>query len=162
MSEFRIDVSELKRENEGWVKQLAAFLNESLKANVETADNEIILRGEATSNKIAVKKLIMAYLETIGVKGKVKKRRGCIKGLAIVKSKGKPIFCNGAGAWKSELEQRLREGGEIVLLAAGKNKYQLLSYLNERSDIEIIQLKTAYPKKREKGLGLSVTVRKAK
>jgi hypothetical protein len=47
-----------------------------------------------------------------------------------------------------------------VLLALGDVKYQLLSYLNKRKDIEILKLETRHMKKREKGTGLKVTVRK--
>lgn len=39
-------------------------------------------------------------------------------------------------------------------------KYEVLSYLNKRKDIEIVKLETRYVKKREKGMGLKVTVRR--
>jgi hypothetical protein len=47
-----------------------------------------------------------------------------------------------------------------VLLALGDVKYEVLSYLNKRKDIEIMKLETRYMKKLEKGTGLKVTVRR--
>jgi len=38
-------------------------------------------------------------------------------------------------------------------------KYQLLSYLHKRKDIEIVKLEPRHMKKREKGTGLKITVR---
>jgi hypothetical protein len=76
-----------------------------------------------------------------------------------VKGRGKPIFCDSDGEWKVELEQRLQKGAEIVLLALGDVKYEVLRYLNRRKDIEIIRLETRYMKKLEKGTGLKATVR---
>jgi hypothetical protein len=60
---------------------------------------------------------------------------------------------------KDELEKRLQADDQIVLLALGNVKYQLLSYLNKRKDIEIIKLETRYMKKRDKGTGLKAIVR---
>jgi hypothetical protein len=63
------------------------------------------------------------------------------------------------GKWKEEIERRLKTGeNPISLLALGKVKYELLNYLNKRSDIKIIRVETRYMKKREKGLGLKVIV----
>ena len=47
-----------------------------------------------------------------------------------------------------------------MLLALGDVKYKVLSYLNKRKDIEIVKLETRFMKKREKGTGLKVTVRR--
>ena len=88
----------------------------------------------------------------------MKKGRG--KNLIVTKSKGKPIFCGSGGEWKVELEQRLQKDDEIVLLALGDVKYEVLSYLNRRKEIEIVKLETRYMKKREKGTGVKVTVRR--
>jgi hypothetical protein len=71
--------------------------------------------------------------------------------LIVTKSKGKPIFCGSGGEWKTELEQRLQKDDEIVLLALGDVKYEVLAYLNKRKDIEILKLETRQMKKREKG-----------
>ena len=87
-------------------------------------------------------------------------KKGKGKNLIVTKSKGKPIFCGSGGEWKVELEQRLQKDDEIVLLALGDVKYELLSYLNKRRDIEIVKLETRFMKKREKGTGLKVTVRR--
>jgi len=77
-----------------------------------------------------------------------------------VKGKGGPIFCGKDEKWKDELEKRLPADGQIVLLALEDVKYEVLSYLNKRRDIEIVKLETRYMKKREKGTGLKVTVRR--
>ena len=42
----------------------------------------------------------------------------------------------------------------------GDVKYEVLAYLNKRKDIEIVKLETRYMKKREKGTGVKVTVRR--
>jgi len=77
-----------------------------------------------------------------------------------VNGKGRPIFCGKDEKWKDELEKRLQTDDKIVLLALGNVKYQLLSYLNKRKDIEIMKLETRHMKKLEKGTGLKVTVRR--
>jgi hypothetical protein len=46
-----------------------------------------------------------------------------------------------------------------VLLALGDVKYEVLSYLNKRKDIEI-KLETRHMKKRDKGTGLKATARR--
>jgi len=77
-----------------------------------------------------------------------------------VKGKGRPIFCGKDEEWKDELEKRLQADDQIVLLASGNVKYQLLNYLNKRLDIEIMKLETRHMKKLEKGTGLKATVRR--
>ena len=77
-----------------------------------------------------------------------------------VKGKGGPIFCCKDERWKDELEKRLQADDRIVLLALGDVKYEVLSYLNRRRDIEIVKLETRFMKKREKGMGVKVTVRR--
>ena len=47
-----------------------------------------------------------------------------------------------------------------MLLALGDVKYEVLSYLNKRKDIEIVKVETRFMKKREKGTGVIVTVRR--
>ena len=158
MSELRIDVSELKRESEDLIKELAVFLEEKTKAKVETTENEIIVKGEAASKKWVLRTLLKAFLQKVNVKGKVKTSKE--NTLIVIKSKGKPIFCYGNGWWRNELENRLQTDDEAVLLALGNVKYQLLSYLNKRKDIEVVRLETRHMKKREKGTGLKATVRK--
>jgi len=66
--------------------------------------------------------------------------------------------CGKDEEWKDELEKRLQTDDQIVLLALGNVKYQLLSYLNKRKDIEIMKLETRHMKKRDKGTGLKATV----
>jgi len=77
-----------------------------------------------------------------------------------IKGRGKPIFCGSDGEWKDKLEKCLQTDDRIVLLALGDVKYEVLSYLNKRKDIEIVKLETRFMKKREKGTGVKVTVRR--
>jgi len=159
VSELRVDVSDLKSERGNLIKELVIFLEEKANVKVETTANEIIVKGEeeAISRK-CLRALLKDFLQKVGVKGKVKKsKKG--KNLVIAKSKGKPIFCGSGGEWKVELEQRLQKDAEIVLLALGDVKYEVLAYLNKRKDIEIMKLETRYMKKLEKGTGLKATVR---
>ena len=160
MSELRVDLSELKSEGEDLIKELAVFLQEKMRAKVETTESEIIVKGEeeAISRK-SLRALLKDFLQKVGVKGKVKKGKG--KNLIVTKSKGKPIFCGSGGEWKVELEQRLQKDDEIVLLALGDVKYEVLAYLNKRKDMEILKLETRQMKKREKGTGLKVVVSRA-
>jgi hypothetical protein len=157
--ELRVDVSDLNSESSNLIKELVIFLEEKANVKVETTANEIIVKGEeeAISRKY-LRALLKDFLQKVGVKGKVKKGRG--KNLIVTKSKGKPIFCGSGGEWKVELEQRLQKDAEIVLLALGDVKYEVLSYLNRRKEIEIVKLETRYMKKRDKGTGVKVTVRR--
>jgi hypothetical protein len=75
-----------------------------------------------------------------------------------VKGKGKPVFCGQDGKWKDELEKRLPTDDEIVVLALGDVKYDVLRYLNNRKALEILKLETRYMKKRVKA-GLKAIVR---
>jgi hypothetical protein len=112
--------------------------------------------GEATSKK-CLRPLIKDFLQKVNVKGKVKTSKE--NTLIVIKSKGKPIFCRRDKGWKNELEKRLPTEDEVVLLALGNVKYELLSYLNKRKDIKIVKLETRYMKKRDKGTGLKAIVR---
>ena len=158
MSELRIDVSELKREGEDLVKELAVFLEEKTKAKVEATENEIIVKGEALPKKLVLRTLLKDFLQKVNVKAKVKTSKE--NTLTVIKSKGKPIFCHGNAWWRNELENRLQTDDEVVLLALGNVKYEVLSHLNKRKDIKIVKLETRHMKKREKGTGLKATVRK--
>jgi len=157
--ELRVDVSDLKSESGNLIKELVSFLEEKADVKVETAANEIIVKGEEeVISRKCLRALLKDFLQKVGVKGKVKKsKKG--KNLVIAKSKGKPIFCGSGGEWKVELEQRLQKDAEIVLLALGDVKYEVLAYLNKRKDIEILKLETRQMKKRDKGTGLKATVR---
>jgi hypothetical protein len=46
MAETKIDVSELKKEGGDTVKELAEFIKEKTKAEVETATNEMIVKSK--------------------------------------------------------------------------------------------------------------------
>jgi len=158
MSELRIDVSELRRERQDLITELAEFLERETEAKVETAGDEVIVRGEVTSKKMFMRRLLKEFLQRVNVKGKVKKRKSDSDTLIIVKSK-KPIFCDRSGLWKKELEESLQKGDEVMLFTLGEVKYQMLNYLNKRRDIEIVNMETRYMKKREKGTGLKVIIR---
>jgi hypothetical protein len=75
-----------------------------------------------------------------------------------IKGKGKPIFCGSDGEWKDKLEKRLQTDDRIVLHALGDVKYEVLTYLNRRKNIEILKLETRQMKKRDKGTGLKAIV----
>jgi len=70
------------------------------------------------------------------------------------------IFCSYKGKWKDELAERLQTEERVTLTAIGRNRYELLAYLQKREDIEIVKLETRYMKNRDKGIGLKITVRK--
>ena len=156
MPKLRVDVSDLKSSE--LIKELIIFLEEKANVKVETTANEIIVKGEKAISRECLRALLKDFLQKVGVKGKVKRGKG--KNLIVTKSRGKPIFCGSNGEWKVELEQRLQKDDEIVLLALGKVKYQVLAYLNRRKDIEILKLETRHMKKREKGTGLKAIVRR--
>jgi hypothetical protein len=75
-AELRIEVSELKRESEDLIKELAVFLEEKTKAKVETTENEVTVKGEeeAVSRKMAKSLMIdgvtlnVDKLTSLGVK----------------------------------------------------------------------------------------------
>jgi hypothetical protein len=48
----------------------------------------------------------------------------------LIKSRGKLVFRRGKWDWRSEFEERISKDDEIVLLALGEVKYEVLSYLN--------------------------------
>ena len=70
------------------------------------------------------------------------------------------IFCSYTEKWKEGLEKRLRTSDEVTLLALGRIRYELLTYLEARKHMEIVKLETRYMKNRDKGIGLKVTVRR--
>jgi len=70
------------------------------------------------------------------------------------------IFCSHTGKWKDELEEHLQTDKRVTLTAIGRNRYELLAYLQKQKDIEIVKLETKYMKNRDKGIGLKVAVRK--
>jgi len=70
------------------------------------------------------------------------------------------IFCSYEGKWKEELEERVQTSERVTLLAIGRNRYELLAYLQKRKDIEIVKVETKFMKNRDKGLRIKVTARK--
>lgn len=71
-----------------------------------------------------------------------------------------PIFCRMDDKWKTELEKRLLTQKTVTLMALGDVKTHLLSYLNQRRDLELILVETKFMKSREKGLGVKIKVKK--
>lgn len=69
MAEIKIDMSELKSEGSDLIKELAEFLKEKTKAEVETATDEIIVKGEgkATSKKY-LRVLLRKFLHQVELK----------------------------------------------------------------------------------------------
>ena len=158
LQKFKIDLSNVPSEKIGLVKDLAPFLKKETNAEIEELENEIVVKGENNLDPNRIRKFLKNYLESLNVKGKVKKKG---KQFIIFISRGKPIFCDKNGNWKMELEERLPKGEEIIMLALGKVKYDVLAYLTKRRDIEIIKLETKCMKKRQKGMGLKIIVRKS-
>ena len=70
------------------------------------------------------------------------------------------IFCSYRGKWKEELEKRLQTDERVTLTAIGRNRYELLAYVQEQKDMEIVKVETRYMKNRDKGIGIKVTVRR--
>lgn len=69
MVETRIDISELKSEGSDIIKELAEFLEEKTKAEVETATNEIIVKGEGkTISKKYLRVILRKFLHKIELK----------------------------------------------------------------------------------------------
>jgi len=59
MTEIKINISELKKEGEDVIKELAEFLKEKTKGEVETATDSVIIKGEG---KIVSKKHVRLLL----------------------------------------------------------------------------------------------------
>jgi hypothetical protein len=76
------------------------------------------------------------------------------------KPKSLLIFCDKHGEWKGKLEKLLQTDEKITLLALGNVKFDVLRLIHRRRDIEIVKLETRFMKKREKGTGVKVTVRR--
>ena len=74
--------------------------------------------------------------------------------------KSLPMLCDKYSKWKDKLEKYLQTNEKITLLALGNVKFDVLRHAHGRKDIEIVKLETRYMKKREKGTGLKVTVRR--
>ena len=69
MVETRIDISELKSEGSDIIKELAEFLEEKTKSEVETATNEIIVKGEGKSiSKKYLRVILRKFLHRIELK----------------------------------------------------------------------------------------------
>jgi len=69
MVEFKIDISELKSEGGELIKELTDFLKEKTKAEVETAVDEIIVKGEGKNvSKPYLRVLLRKFLHQVELK----------------------------------------------------------------------------------------------
>jgi hypothetical protein len=69
MTEFKIDISELKGEGGDVIKELADFIKEKTKAEVETATSEIVVKsGERIIAKPYLRVLLRKYLHRTELK----------------------------------------------------------------------------------------------
>ncbi len=63
MPEMRVDTSELKSEGSDLIKELAEFLEEKTKAEVERATDEIVVKGEGKNvSKSYLRVLLRKFL----------------------------------------------------------------------------------------------------
>jgi len=148
------------RQSEKLIGQLAVFLQEKAKLKAEISGNEVVVKSEEAVPLWQMRKLVKEFLQSIDFKGKVKKAKGKKKTLIIVKDRGKPVFCGKNGRWKREVEKRLAKEDELALFSIGDVKYNVLDYLHKNSAVEIVKLETRYMKKREKGVGLKVIIKR--
>jgi hypothetical protein len=69
MTETKIDVSELKGEGGDIVKELADFLKEKTKAEVETATNDMTVKGEGKAvSRVYLRVLLRKFLHKQGLR----------------------------------------------------------------------------------------------
>lgn len=69
MVEIKIDITELKAEGDEVIRELADFLREKTRANVETATNEIIIKMEEKEiPKQHLRVLLRKFLHKIELK----------------------------------------------------------------------------------------------
>jgi hypothetical protein len=69
MAEVKVDISELKGEGGDVIKELADFLKQKTKADVETTTDEIIVKSEEkTVSKPYVRVLLRKYLHQTELK----------------------------------------------------------------------------------------------
>jgi len=155
---LRIDLSNFICEGEKLAGQLVTFLREKAGVNAEISGKEVLVKSEKAIPLLQMQKLLKEFMQTANLKGKVKKAKG--KTLAIVKSRGKPVFCGKSEQWKSEVEERLKKEDELILYSIGNIKYNVLDYLHKNPHIQILKLETRYMKNREKGLGLKVIIKR--
>lgn len=70
------------------------------------------------------------------------------------------LLCKKDGKWKEKLYKSLDISEEVTLYAIGDNRYDLLGFVYQHTDLEIVDWDIHPMKKREKGLGLEMTVRR--
>jgi hypothetical protein len=69
MMETKVDISELKSEGSDLIKELADFLKEKTKAEVETATNDLTVKGEGkTVSRVYLRVLLRKFLHAQGLR----------------------------------------------------------------------------------------------
>jgi hypothetical protein len=69
MMETKVDISELKSEGSDLVKELADFLKEKTKAEIETATNDLTVKGEGkTVSRVYLRVLLRKFLHAQGLR----------------------------------------------------------------------------------------------
>jgi hypothetical protein len=88
MVEVKVDISELKGEGGDVIKELAEFLKEKTKANVDTLTDAIAVEGDAVSRKF-LRVLLRKFLHQTELKDYYRVIGGAENSLII---KGKKLF----------------------------------------------------------------------
>ena len=69
MMETKVDISELKSEGSDLIKELADFLKEKTKAEIETATNDLTVKGEGkTVSRVYLRVLLRKFLHAQGLR----------------------------------------------------------------------------------------------
>jgi hypothetical protein len=69
MIETKVDISDLKSEGSDLIKELADFLKEKTKADIETATNELTVKGEGkTTSRVYLRVLLRKFLHAQGLR----------------------------------------------------------------------------------------------
>jgi len=76
-----------------------------------------------------------------------------------IKGRASPYFVVETKNGRMNSKSGCQQNDEIVLLALGDLKYDVLRCLDNRKGIEVLKLETRYMKKRDEGTGLQAMVR---
>jgi hypothetical protein len=69
MTEMKIDISDLKSEGSDFIKELAKFLKEKTNVDIETATNQLTMKGEGKAiSRVYVRVLLRKFLHHQGLK----------------------------------------------------------------------------------------------
>lgn len=85
MTEIKVDISELKSEGSDVIKELTDYVKEKTKAEIETATDKIVVKGEGkTASKNYVRVVLRKYLHKTELK-KYFKVLGCKENTFVIK-----------------------------------------------------------------------------